>query len=617
MAPVAGRRGGGRLKALVAGWFSFSEGHATAGDVLAGDVVAQWLADARIPCDVAIVPPMGQGIDWRTADPQAYTHVVFVCGPFQRGELECSFFTRFAGCRLVGVDLTMLEPLAAWNPFDHLIERDSDRRVHPDIAMASRDGRVPLVGVCRVEEYGGAQVAEANAAIDGLIARSRVAIVEVDTRLDNNATGLRSAGEVESVLARMDAVVTTRLHGLVLSLKHGVPVLAIDPEPGGAKLRRQAERLGWVPVFDVDALDERALSDALAYCLSGDAKQRALEARARALTGIDEMRSEFLAVLGKRPVLDAPQAARAARLVSVVIPCYNHAHYLGHAIESVLAQTHRHFEIVVVDDGSTDGTAEVAARYAEVRVVRQCNAGLSTARNAGLAASRGEYVVFLDADDRLLPDALQAGLNSLFLHPEAAFVSGHFRYINADGSLRKQQPQLPLESPPYEGMLRGNYITMHATVMYRRAIFDEVGGFDPALRSCEDYDLYLRITRGHPVARHDEVVAEYRRHNDSMSIRAGRMLDTALTVLGSQWEHVQAEPQLARACQQGVRSMRRYLIRPLGAAIVEAVRTRQWPRVAGLLAEIPAYAPPAARAAWLDLRLGLRRRRREGPPTQR
>lgn len=595
------------MKALVAGWFSFSEGHATAGDVLACDVVVQWLADARVPCDVAIVPPMGQGLDWRTADPQAYTHVVFVCGPFQRGELECSFFTRFAGCRLVGVDLTMLEPLTAWNPFDHLIERDSDRRVHPDIAMASRDGRVPVVGVCRVEEYGDAQVAEANAAIDRLLARSRVAIVEVDTRLDHNATGLRSAAEVESVLARMDAVITTRLHGLVLSLKHGVPVLAIDPEPGGVKLRRQAERLGWVPVFNVDALDERGLSDALAYCLSGDARQRALDARARALTGIDEMRSEFLAVLGERPVLDAPHAARAARLVSVVIPCYNQAHYLGHAIESVLAQTHRHFEIVVVDDGSTDDTAEVAARYADVHVVRQCNAGLSTARNAGLAASRGEYVVFLDADDRLMPDALQAGLNSLFLHPEAAYTSGHFRYIRADGSTQKEFAQEPLECPPYEGMLRGNYIGMHSTVMFRRSVFEAVGVFDTSLRSCEDYDLYLRITRRHAVARHDRLVAEYRRHDASMSVRAGRMLGTALDVLSAQRPFIHGNGRLIGACQAGIRGFRRDLIRPLLSGILGALATANWSRAARLSLQLPTYVAPMLRAAWLDSRLAFAR----------
>ena len=97
-------------------------------------------------------------------------------------------------------------------------------------------------------------------------------------------------------------------------------------------------------------------------------------------------------------------------LVSVVIPCYNQAHFLGEAIESVLKQTYKHFEIVVVDDGSTDNTSEVARRYSGIRCIEQANQGLSAARNTGIRESKGEYLVFLDADDRLRPIALEAGL---------------------------------------------------------------------------------------------------------------------------------------------------------------------------------------------------------------
>src|SRR5215207_9860716 len=118
-----------------------------------------------------------------------------------------------------------------------------------------------------------------------------------------------------------------------------------------------------------------------------------------------------------------------AGLVSVVIPCYNQAHFLGEAIESVLDQSYPNFEIIVVDDGSPDDTSEVAGRYPEVRLVRQENRGLAGARNAGLSYSEGEYVVFLDADDRLLPEALEAGLKCLKAHSECAFASGRYRFI--------------------------------------------------------------------------------------------------------------------------------------------------------------------------------------------
>src|SRR6266513_5232454 len=100
----------------------------------------------------------------------------------------------------------------------------------------------------------------------------------------------------------------------------------------------------------------------------------------------------------------------ASGLVSVIIPCYNQAHFLHEAIESVLAQTYSNREIIVVDDGSTDNTATVARCHSPPRYIYQENAGPSAARNTGFEQSRGEYLVFLDADDRLLPEALEIGV---------------------------------------------------------------------------------------------------------------------------------------------------------------------------------------------------------------
>ena len=130
-------------------------------------------------------------------------------------------------------------------------------------------------------------------------------------------------------------------------------------------------------------------------------------------------------------------------VVSVIIPCYRQAHFLPEAIESVLAETHRDTEIVVVDDGSPDNTQQVVQRYPTVQSVRQRNQGLAAARNAGFRASKGEYVVFLDADDRLTPNALESHLACFATHPEAGFVVGDIDHISLDGSYAGS-PRWPL-----------------------------------------------------------------------------------------------------------------------------------------------------------------------------
>jgi len=296
----------------------------------------------------------------------------------------------------------------------------------------------------------------------------------------------------------------------------------------------------------------------------------------------------------------------AAPLVSIIIPCYNQAHFLGEAIESGLAQTYPHHEIIVVDDGSTDATSEVAGSYAGVQCVRQRNAGLSAARNAGVRVSRGQFLVFLDADDRLLANALQSGLNCFQGHPECAFVSGHFRYINADGSVRLQFPQEELEFDPYRALLHRNYISMHATVMYRRQVVEAVGGFTTSLQSCEDYDMYLRIVRTHNVRRHDGVVAEYRSHEGSMSMDAARMLRGVMATLTAQWPYISGDAVQVRAYRTGIRNNRRSVRSPLLSYLRRSVESGRWLQTGSFLWKLAEYAPVWLSAAWLDARLTLR-----------
>jgi hypothetical protein len=294
-------RGGSPVNALIAGWFSFEQMGPTAGDLLTRDLVCDWLERAGHSYDTALADPFVGGVDWNTVDPGEYTHVVFVCGPFGNGWPVSEFLERFRGCRLVGLNLSMLDSLDAFNPFDLLLERDSSAATRPEMAFLAPSRVVPVVGVVVVhpqQEYKrGAMHRVANEAIERLVASRELAVVRIDTRLDANSSGLRTPGEVESLIARMDAVITTRLHGTVLALKNGVPALAIDPIAGGAKIRRQAETIGWPVLFTADNLSDALLRQALDYCLSGEARAKAWECSELAAHDAEKIRDQFLAFL--------------------------------------------------------------------------------------------------------------------------------------------------------------------------------------------------------------------------------------------------------------------------------------------------------------------------------
>jgi len=290
------------VRALVAGWFSFEGMGATAGDLLVRDVVCEWLNRAGCPYDLALAKPFPGGVDWQTADAGAYSHVVFVCGPFGNGWPVTEFLSRFAGRKLIGVNLSMLEALETWNPFDLLLERDSSAGSRPDLAFLSRRPPVPVVGLVLIHaqsEYGerGLQHA-ANDALRRLVASREMSAIAIDTRLDSNGTGLRTPAEVESVIARMDVILTTRLHGLVLALKNSVPAVVIDPVAGGAKIRRQTETIGWPLLFTADALDDDELARAFDHCLTAEARIQARECAAHARSSLIGACDRFLPALG-------------------------------------------------------------------------------------------------------------------------------------------------------------------------------------------------------------------------------------------------------------------------------------------------------------------------------
>ncbi len=244
-------------------------------------------------------------------------------------------------------------------------------------------------------------------------------------------------------------------------------------------------------------------------------------------------------------------------LISIIIPCYNQARFLGEAIESALRQSYPHFEVIVVDDGSNDHTSEVAAGYPEVVTISQENQGVSAARNSGVRASSGSFLVFLDSDDRLLPLALATGMNHLLEHDDRALVFGRHREIAVDGSLRPTSHPKLVEKDYYRRLLLSNCIFTPSTAMFRRKMFDSVKGFGPLLAGAEDYDLYLRIARVFPIFAYDEIVAEYRRHDGSMSAKSAVMLKGCITVLRTQVPYVRGNPDWEEAYQAGIKNWQR------------------------------------------------------------
>ena len=216
--------------------------------------------------------------------------------------------------------------------------------------------------------------------------------------------------------------------------------------------------------------------------------------------------------------------------VAVVIVTFNQARFLADAITSALSQTQPASEVIVVDDGSTDDPAAVANRFAGLRLIRQDNQGLSTARNTGLRATQAAMIIFLDADDRLMPIAVEAGLACHARSEACAFVYGAHRYISSSGIPTSAARYSEIGEEPYTALLHGNLIGMHATVMYRKDVLANIGGFDVTLPRCEDYAVYLRIAQNFRIASHSTMVAEYRKHGDNVSSNHLEMLHWALKV---------------------------------------------------------------------------------------
>ena len=213
-------------------------------------------------------------------------------------------------------------------------------------------------------------------------------------------------------------------------------------------------------------------------------------------------------------------------LISIIVPAYNSARYLAEALDSALAQNYEPKELIVVDDGSTDETSQIIARYGNrLEALRQPNQGSAVARNAGIAASRGEYIAFLDADDLWLPDKLCVQARYLDRHPEVGMVYSRWDVqeesaltpARADYRHQAENGIDPERSGWLYNQLLFDCIVHTTTVVLRRSIAERVGPFDARYRRGQDYDYWLRVSRLteiHCIAR---VLSVYRQRQGSIT----------------------------------------------------------------------------------------------------
>jgi len=245
-------------------------------------------------------------------------------------------------------------------------------------------------------------------------------------------------------------------------------------------------------------------------------------------------------------------------LVSVIIPVFNGAEFIGEAIESAAKQTYRNLEIIIVDDGSTDATPSILRDYAErderIRVLSQVNGGVATARNTAIAASRAEFIAPLDADDLWLPDKIERQMSAMLTAgDDCGFVYSWWASIDPAGNVLDRSPRWTIEGHRFETLLLINFTGNASAPLFRKRCLVEAGGYNPKLAAaksggCEDLEVVLRVAARYRIAVVPEILMGYRRSPGSMSTNCDRMWRSRQMVLeriGDVWPVL--KPSVLRA----------------------------------------------------------------------
>lgn len=322
--------------------------------------------------------------------------------------------------------------------------------------------------------------------------------------------------------------------------------------------------------------------------------------------------------------------------VSVITPAWNAAGFIGATIESVLAQTFTDWELVIVDDGSTDATASIVNAYADrdprVRLLQQKNAGPSAARNHAMRQARGAFFAFLDSDDRWQPTFLRAQLDVFAAHPDTGLVTTNGVFDGGPFDGRPMKPPVPGYPVVPLTEIVGDETAVFIMTVFRRDVFDTVGGFDETQWTSEDYDFWLRAAiAGFVFRRNAQPLGIYRVRGDSLSRNRIRMIDGLLLSFAKArarcGQHAAARAAIDRQVE---RFERERLLEQAKDALerkdftgaadhLRALRARGGGRMIAVTAWLAEHVPPAAALAYRArawrprLRRGDRQGRRSTP----
>lgn len=245
-------------------------------------------------------------------------------------------------------------------------------------------------------------------------------------------------------------------------------------------------------------------------------------------------------------------------LVTVVVACYNHGPYIEECLTSILAQTYPRVELLVIDDGSSDDSAERIRRLQAIHsfdFIVQDNRGLTATLNAAFARARGEFLVPFGSDDVMLPERLSIQVDYMAAHPEVGICGGNMELMRSDGTLfpdREQNRDVPYRSLSFDDIFLERKPCVPApTLLIRREAFEAVGGFDPGIR-LEDLYIQLKIARsGYAVDALNAVLARYRKHPSNSYKNIRFMTEAILRIYADYSEH----PEYRRVCDRLLNSM--------------------------------------------------------------